>query len=72
MKRSREPSQCQRRLPNNAICSGKFKSDKKLSKLVDYKEINFFKNLSQNYKDKIKINTKFGKNTITLYKKKYV
>mgnify|MGYP006091086421 CR=1 FL=1 len=49
-----------------------FKSDKKLSKLVDYKEINFFKNLSQNYKDKIKINTKFGKNTITLYKKKYV
>ena len=33
IKRSREPSQCQRRLPNVAICSGKFKSDKKLPRV---------------------------------------
>ena len=44
-----------------------FKSSKKLSKLVDYKEFNFIKKLSQNYKIKSKINTKLGKDKITLY-----
>ena len=46
-----------------------FKSQKNLSKLVDYKDITFFKDLSQNYKSKNKINTQLGKDTITLYKK---
>jgi len=46
-----------------------FKSSKKLSKLVPYKDFNSFKYLSQNYKSKLKINTKFGKDSITLYKK---
>jgi diaminohydroxyphosphoribosylaminopyrimidine deaminase / 5-amino-6-(5-phosphoribosylamino)uracil reductase len=45
-----------------------YKSPKKLSKLVDYKVFNCFKELSQNYKDKSKINTKLGKDSITLYK----
>ena len=45
-----------------------FKSPKRLSKLVDHKEINFFKDLTQNYKSKSKINTKLGKDSITLYK----
>ena len=44
-----------------------FKSSKKLSKLVDYKEFKFIKKLSQNYKIKSKINTKLGKDKITLY-----
>jgi diaminohydroxyphosphoribosylaminopyrimidine deaminase/5-amino-6-(5-phosphoribosylamino)uracil reductase len=46
-----------------------FKSSKKLSKLVPYKDFNSFKYLSQNYKSKSKINTKLGKDSITLYKK---
>ena len=46
-----------------------FRSPKKLSKLVAYKDFNCFKDLSQNYKRKKKINTELGKDTITLYKK---
>ena len=46
-----------------------FKSRKSLSKLVAYKDFNCFKDLSQKYKSKNKINTQFGKDSITLYKK---
>ena len=46
-----------------------FKSKNKLSKLVTYKDFNCFKNLSQNYKCRKKINTKLGKDLITLYKR---
>ena len=46
-----------------------FKSSKSLSKLVAYKDFNCFKDLSQKYKSKNKINTQFGKDSITLYKK---
>ena len=46
-----------------------YKSPKSLSKLVDYKEFNFFKDLSQNYKSKSKLNTKFSKDLIMLYRK---
>ena len=46
-----------------------FKSPNNLSKLHSYKDFNFFKNLSQNYKTKSKINTKLGLDSITLYKK---
>ena len=46
-----------------------FKSQKKLSKLLDYKDFKSFKLLSQNYKNKSKINTKLGKDQITLYKR---
>jgi len=46
-----------------------FKSSKNLSKLVSYKEFNCFKDLSQKYKNKNKINTQLGKDSITLYKK---
>jgi len=46
-----------------------FKSPKNLSKLVPYKDFNSFKYLSQNYKSKSKINTKLGKDSITLYKR---
>jgi diaminohydroxyphosphoribosylaminopyrimidine deaminase/5-amino-6-(5-phosphoribosylamino)uracil reductase len=46
-----------------------YKSPKNLSKLVAYKEFNCFKILSQKYKSKNKINTKLGKDSITLYKK---
>ena len=46
-----------------------FKSKKSLSKLVAYKDFNCFKDLSQKYKNKNKINTKLGKDLITLYKK---
>jgi diaminohydroxyphosphoribosylaminopyrimidine deaminase / 5-amino-6-(5-phosphoribosylamino)uracil reductase len=46
-----------------------FKSKKNLSKLVTYKDFNCFKYLSQNYKSRSKINTKLGKDLITLYKK---
>ena len=45
------------------------KSPKNLSKLVAYKDFNCFKNLSQKYKSKKKINTQLGKDLITLYKK---
>ena len=46
-----------------------FKSKNKLSKLVTYKDFNCFKNLSQNYKSRTKINTKLGKDLITIYKR---
>jgi len=46
-----------------------FKSPKSLSKLVAYKGFNCFKDLSQKYKSKNKINTLLGKDSITLYKK---
>jgi diaminohydroxyphosphoribosylaminopyrimidine deaminase/5-amino-6-(5-phosphoribosylamino)uracil reductase len=46
-----------------------FKSQKSLSKLVAYKDFNCFKYLSQNYKNKKKINTLLGKDSITLYKR---
>jgi len=46
-----------------------FKSPKNLSKLVAYKDFNCFKDLSQKYKNKKKIYTQLGKDSITLYKK---
>ena len=46
-----------------------FKSQKNLSKLVAYKDFNCFKYLSQKYKNKKKINTQLGKDSITLYKR---
>ena len=46
-----------------------FKGSKSLSKLVAYKDFNFFKELSQKYKNKNIINTQLGKDLITLYKK---
>ena len=46
-----------------------FKSPKNLSKLVVYRDFNCFKDLSQIYKRKNKVNTQLGKDTITLYKK---
>jgi len=46
-----------------------FKSPKKLAKLKDYKEFNGFNILKQNYKTRLKINSNFGKDTVTLYKK---
>ena len=46
-----------------------FKSPKNLSKLVPYKEFNCFKDLSQKYKSKNRLNTQLGKDLITLYKK---
>jgi diaminohydroxyphosphoribosylaminopyrimidine deaminase/5-amino-6-(5-phosphoribosylamino)uracil reductase len=46
-----------------------FRSPKNLSKLVPYKEFNFFKYLSQKYKSKKKINIQSGRDLITLYKK---
>jgi len=46
-----------------------FKGSKSLSKLVAYKDFNFFKDLSQKYKSKNIINTQLGKDLITLYKK---
>ena len=45
-----------------------FKSSKKLSKLVNHKKFNGLIILKQNYKNKIKINSNFGKDTVTLYK----
>ena len=45
-----------------------FKSSKKLSKYVEYKEFNGLKILKQNYKNKLKLKSNFGKDTITLYK----
>ena len=46
-----------------------FKSQKNLSKLLTYKEFNGFKYLIHNYKNRTKINTKLGKDLITLYKR---
>jgi len=46
-----------------------FKCSKSLSKLVAYKDFDFFKDLSQKYKKKNKIITILGKDLITLYNK---
>ena len=46
-----------------------FKSQKNLSKSVSYKDFNCFNYLLQNYKNRTKIKTKLGKDTITLYKR---
>ena len=45
-----------------------FKGSKKLSKLVEYKEFNGLKTLKQTYKNKLKLKSNFGKDTVTLYK----
>ena len=46
-----------------------FKTPNILSKLTEYVEFNAFSILKKNYKKKIKINSNFGKDIITLYKK---
>ena len=45
-----------------------FKSQKKLSKLVDHKEFNSLSILKKNYKVQIKFNSNFGKDAVTLYR----
>jgi diaminohydroxyphosphoribosylaminopyrimidine deaminase/5-amino-6-(5-phosphoribosylamino)uracil reductase len=45
-----------------------YKCAKSLSKSVNYKEFNFLNELNKNYKNKLKINKKLGKDLITLYK----
>ena len=45
-----------------------FKSTKILSKFSEYKEFNGFNILKKNYKNKTRIKSNFGKDTITLYK----
>ena len=45
-----------------------FKSKKILSKLVEYKEFTGLKDLKKNYKDRLNLKAKFGKDSITLYK----
>ncbi len=45
-----------------------FKSSKILSKFYEYKEFNGFDILNNNYRNKTKIKSNFGKDTITLYK----
>ena len=45
-----------------------YKCSKSLSKLVNHKEFGFLKELKKNYKNKLKINKKLGKDVITLYK----
>ena len=45
-----------------------FKSPIKLSKLVEFKEFIGLNLLRQNYNKKLKVNSNFGKDTITLYK----
>jgi len=46
-----------------------FKSKKNILKSSVYKDFNHYKKLTQNYKNKAKINSKFGKDSITLYKR---
>ena len=46
-----------------------FKSSNNLIKNLIYKDFTHFKKLKQNYKSKTKINSKFGKDSITLYKR---
>ena len=41
---------------------------KTLSKLVNHKEFSFLNELKKNYKNKLKIKKKLGKDVITLYK----
>jgi diaminohydroxyphosphoribosylaminopyrimidine deaminase/5-amino-6-(5-phosphoribosylamino)uracil reductase len=45
-----------------------FKSNKKLSKLVEYKEFSGLKILKQTYKNRLMLKSNFGKDTVTLYK----
>ena len=45
-----------------------YKCAKSLSKLVNHKEFSFLDELKKNYKNKLKINKKLGKDVITLYK----
>ena len=45
-----------------------FKSPKQLSKLVEYKEFKGFKTLNQKYKNKLKLKSNFGKDTVILHK----
>ena len=45
-----------------------FKSPKKLSKLVEYKEFNGLKILKQKYKNKLKLDLNFGKDSVILHK----
>ena len=45
-----------------------FKSPKKLSKQVDYKEFNDLKIFKQTYKNSLKLKSNFGKDTVILYK----
>ena len=45
-----------------------FKGSKKLSKLVNYKEFSGLDILKKKFRDKIKINSNFGKDTVSLYK----
>ena len=45
-----------------------FKSSKKFSKLSDYKEFDGFNILDKNFKKRIRINSNFGNNIVTLYK----
>ena len=45
-----------------------FKSLKKLPKLKDYKEFNGLKNLKQSYRNRIKLKSYFGKDTVVLHK----
>ena len=43
-----------------------FRSQKKLSKSVEYKEFSGLKILKQNYKNKLKLKSNFGKDSVTL------
>ena len=45
-----------------------YKCSKSLSKLVNHKEFSFLNELNKNYKNRLKINKKLGKDVITLYK----
>jgi diaminohydroxyphosphoribosylaminopyrimidine deaminase / 5-amino-6-(5-phosphoribosylamino)uracil reductase len=45
-----------------------FKSSKKLVKLNDYKEFNGLKTLKQKYKNRVKLKSNFGKDTVILHK----
>ena len=45
-----------------------FKSPRKLSKLIEFKEFNGLNLLKKNYKKKSKVSSNFGKDLITLYK----
>ena len=45
-----------------------FKSQKNLSKMVDYKEFTGLKILKQNYKNKLNLKSNFGKDKVTLYR----
>ena len=45
-----------------------FRSSKRLSELTEFKKFNGFNLLEQNYRKKMKVNSNFGKDVITLYK----